>query len=258
MPTVRQLDAVTTITLGLMGDSKIAKRDYPENEWGVTLKHYDTYVEWFSVARLETKEESIRRDAVNQMYPAAEDKGSWTGWHDNNPKLPSIPYHESTYEAMKRALEFFKSPPKPIRDCLVHLAEGNDLHPDDLFVFLQLYAEFIAAIEVLYSYDPYADQLKNQRKAWNKTNKERWQHHAAVEIMKVIEKRKTGIEQARNSFAADVADVIEGKRPPPDGWAVEEYKEFLGKADHIGRRLKKNYGQNLTLSKIKSLIKDEP
>jgi hypothetical protein len=254
MPKLSQLQMQTTLTLALMGDSKIAQSEYPDNEWGITLKHYDAHVEWFRTARLETREENIRQNAMMQWYPEQEKASGWNKWHDSNPKQPSIPYDESLYEAMKQALNFFKNPPEPIRDCLRHLAEGNDLHPDDLFVFLQLYAEFMAALEILYAYNPDTDHLKNQREAWNKTNKERWQRYAALEIKKIMKEYGKSIEEAKAIFAFDIRESLDGRKPIPPDWTREDYAEFLvvpkNKKSKAAPRLKNSRGQDLTLKDV--------
>jgi hypothetical protein len=250
MPTAERLQADANHLIGFMHDGETINRVYPNNEWGETLRHYDSHIEFYGIAHLETKEESIHRDASKRH---SEKEESWAQMHQNDPTLPSILYLESTYEAMKQALKFFQSPPESIRDCLVRLADGNHLHHEDLFVFLQTYAEFISATEVLNASDPSVDSMAAARGGWA-NNRKRWRLYAAERVHDIKQTDGLTIQEARDAFAAEIKTAL-SEKSFPKGWSKEDFEEFLGEPDKSGTaNLRKAYGQNLTLPAIEKLL----
>lgn len=252
MPTIRSLQSDIEITLLLMGNTPLRKKSYPDNEWGIALRHFDVMTTWFGSARMEEKEDSLRRKAINEATPENEEMVSWEKWQEDNPNLFSIPNIPIIHEAMKKALAFCKAPPPPLRDCLEYLAKGHELVHDDLFTFLQMYAEFVASVEVLFSWDSSeSDPLNHLRQAREKTNRDRWKIYAAKQISKIMQETGIPIQDARDAFAADIKQAIL-TQICPEGWSVEDFQIFLSApADKATTaRLSKSYGQNLTQKQI--------
>jgi hypothetical protein len=229
-------------------------KDRVTKEWGDMLAYYDAQVEWFRGVTIETKERSIRRDDVNLRHAAfAKDMAEY---QSDNPNLPSIPYNAVLYKAQCDALCLIQDPPTELRARLLKLSKGKELLRDEWPSFVEIYAQFIAAVEVLYAYDPDVDEMQNQRVNWNKHNKERWLRYAAQRFDSIMrEHTGIGIEQARNVFVWEVNEAVNSGQIP-DGWTISEYSEFLGKPDkNNDPRLRKAYGQSLTLNRIAELLK---
>jgi hypothetical protein len=252
MYAIDSLKTDINITLALMGDTPLRKKAYPDNEWGIALRHFDVMTTWFGMARMEGKEDSLRRKTINEENPEKEEMTSWEKWQEDNPNLFSIPNIPILHDAMEKALAFCKAPPPPLRECLEHLADGHELVQDDLFVFLQMYAEFISSVEILYSWNPEeGDPLNHLRGAREKTNRDRWKIYAAKQISNIMKETGIPIQDARDAFAADVKQTILQKTCP-DGWSVEDFQIFLSAPadDKKTARLSKSYGQNLTQKQL--------
>ncbi len=58
--------------------------------WKQMLAGYDAQIEWFRGIKIETFEESIRRQKLMELHPEKSPRGDMAEWQALNPKLPSI------------------------------------------------------------------------------------------------------------------------------------------------------------------------
>jgi hypothetical protein len=117
------------------------RADYPDNDWGIMLAHYDWSAHVYRFARVETKEQSLRRDHVTILSDDDNDD-DWIAWNEDNPNIPTIPHNPVIYKATLEACRYFSDPPLPLRNCLSVLANGGELPDDDWPYFVLMYAEF--------------------------------------------------------------------------------------------------------------------
>lgn len=235
------------------GDIEVGTTEYPDNEWGIMLAHYDSCVRVYRSARVETKEQSLRRDQVAGLSND-HNADDWDKWRKDNPNLPIIPYNSATYKDVLVAIEYFSNPPPPLRDCLVALTTGEALADDDWPYFLLMYGEFREQSAMIDAWEADFDELHSQRSR-RKNNNDRYKTYVAEFIAYQLEVKKApSMASARVVLVNHIRQVLSEEFPPPDGWQREEFAKFLGLSNDDGLRLKKQFGQNFTKTQIEKWL----
>jgi len=246
-------DLITDTVFNLRTTGVKIETDYPGNEWGVMLTHFDSCVAVYRYAKVETKDQGLKQKHVSSQAKNEND-GDWEAWNKDNPNIPNIPHNPVIFEASRNACAYFADPPPPLRDCLSILTNGGKLSDDDWPSFLLMYGEFRAHLAALHARNPDVDELASRREA-RRNNKDHLKRYAAKFISVSLNSGQyKKMEDARNSFLGHVIEVVDGQRAPPEGWTKEQFQEFLGEPDHIERRLKAQYGEKLTRPKLEKWL----
>jgi hypothetical protein len=246
-------DLLADMSINLVTTGARIEASYPDNTWGTMLAHFDSCVAVYRAAKVETKKQGLQRDYITSQASDKND-GDWDAWNEDNPDIPVLPHNPVTYEASVDACAYFADPAPALRECLSGLANGDELPGDDWPIFLLMYGEFRAHLAVLHARDPDVDEMDVQRGA-RKNNNDHLMRYAASFLSDEFETHDgLTMEAARNVFVDHVVNIVEGSAAPPDGWALEDFRKFLGKPDRFGPRLKKQFGQNLTQPKLKDWL----
>jgi hypothetical protein len=249
--------------------------------WQKLLHGYDAQVEWWSIARAETRDQSLYRNLLAKHFPAQGDPSQAEEWLRANPKSPTVQYNAAFEGALRDAAAFFQSPPPQLREFLSRLAGGEELEPGELPDFVRLFSDYRAHSHILWSYDPEADELERQR-----TNTDKLAHfahrlYAAYWLTTWIENEAwqrrwpargdKPMARARRAFESFVLPVASGSVPPPPGWSPSWFKVFLEDsaakakrdakrrdkpvgAEYLNYRLANSYSLKLTEPEIEKLI----
>jgi hypothetical protein len=232
------------------GGKKVSSTDYPDNEWGIMLAHFDSSAHVFGGVNAESKQQALQQEYFSSLSQGT-GREVWEMWKDQNPDLPTIPHDPAFYDATVQACEYFANPLDDLRKCLAVLADGGSLSKSDWPVFVLMYAEFRQHLAILHSRDPDVDPLKRERSA-RKNNNDKLMRYAATFISGELDAHKgMKMENARNVFAHHVQQILEDQISLPNDWTEDEFKIFLGEPDQHGARLKKQFGQDLTRKKLK-------